>query len=182
MYTTTKELKWKEFRIINQDIEQAIGILARFNSEINLQKETFLAKYDCFSADLCAHFETLLGWECTYICHNIRLKKKLFTVYNHNIKQETGIQVALIMEKKLHKKNIYQQKSTVISVTFGFILNPCQDGNLHTYATTKELKSKEFTLHNENIKQEIGIHLSFILEIKFQKQHFLAKYQQFFKY
>ena len=37
-------------------------------------------------------------------------------------------------------------------------------------------------LHNENIKQEIGIQLSFILEIKLQKEHFLAKYQRFFNY
>ena len=44
--------------------------------EINLQKQKFLGKYDCFSADLCVHFEPLLGWQCTYVCCNIRTEKE----------------------------------------------------------------------------------------------------------
>ena len=40
------------------------------------------------------------------------------------------------------------------------------------YATTKELKSEEFMLNNENIKHEIDIKLLFILEITLQKEHF----------
>ena len=35
---------------------------------------------------------------------------------------------------------------------------------------------KVFSLDNENIKQEIGIQLSFILQIKLQKKHILAIY------
>ena len=46
MYAKTKELKKKAFRINSQNIEQSIGILVTFMSEINLQKEKFLAKYD----------------------------------------------------------------------------------------------------------------------------------------
>ena len=42
------------------------------------------------------------------------------------------------------------------------------------------MTSKELTLHNKNIKQEVDIELTFTLEIKIQKEHFLAKYQQFF--
>ena len=56
-------------------MEQAIGILVTFIQEINLQKEKFSAKYDCFFADLCVHFELLLGWECTYVCHLLRTEK-----------------------------------------------------------------------------------------------------------
>ena len=46
------------------------------------------------------------------------------------------------------------------------------DGKIHTYAMTQELKSEEFTLNNENIKQEIDIKMTFILEITLQKEHF----------
>ena len=51
-------------------------------------------------------------------------------------------------------------------------LNPCQDGNVHTYATTKELKKKEFKAKEQNIKQTIGIQVTLILEIKLQKYIF----------
>ena len=37
-------------------------------------------------------------------------------------------------------------------------------------------------LHSEHIKQQIGIEMSSMLEIKLQKEHFLAKYYQFFNY
>ena len=50
-------------------------------------------------------------------------------------------------------------------------LNPCWDWNKHTYATTKELKKKVFTVKSKNIKQTIGIQLNFILENKHQKEH-----------
>ena len=43
---------------------------------------------------------------------------------------------------------------------------------MHTYARTRELKREEFMLNNENIKQEIDIKLTFILEIMLQKEHF----------
>ena len=50
------------------------------------------------------------------------------------------------------------------------------------YDTTQELKSEEFMLNKENIKQEIGIQLSFFSEVKLKKEHLLAKYLQFFSY
>ena len=39
-----------------------------------------------------------------------------------------------------------------------------------------------FTLNNKNIKREVGIELTFTLQIKFQNQHFSEKYQQFFSW
>ena len=44
------------------------------------------------------------------------------------------------------------------------------------------MKSKEPSLNNENIKQEIDSELILILEIKLQKEHFVAKYHRFFNY
>ena len=48
---------------------------------------------------------------------------------------------------------------------------------MHTDATTKELKKMTFRINSPNIKQEIGIQLTFITEKKLQKEHFLAKKQ-----
>ena len=70
MYATTKELKKKAFRINSQNIEQAIGILMTFISEIKLQKENILAKFDYLFVNLHVHLEPLLGWECAYVCHD----------------------------------------------------------------------------------------------------------------
>ena len=52
------------------------------------------------------------------------------------------------------------------------MFNVCWDKKIHMYTTTQELKSEEFTLNNENIKQEIDIKMTFILEITLQKEHF----------
>ena len=57
-YVTDKELKQQGFRINRQNIQKATGIQVTFISEVKLQKETFLAKYDNFFAHLCVHFET----------------------------------------------------------------------------------------------------------------------------
>ena len=45
-------------------------------------------------------------------------------------------------------------------------LNPCSDGNVHTNAASKDLKQKAFKVKRENIKQAIGIQVTFIVEIK----------------
>ena len=46
---------------------------------------------------------------------------------------------------------------------------------MHTYATTKELKKMTFRMNSRNIKQAIGIQMTFISEKKLQKEHFLAE-------
>ena len=43
---------------------------------------------------------------------------------------------------------------------------------MRTYATTKELKKKEFTINNQNRTRENGIHVIFMLEMKLQKYAF----------
>ena len=40
---------------------------------------------------------------------------------------------------------------------------------MRTYATTKELTKKEFTINIENINQVIGVQVTIILELKLQK-------------
>ena len=43
---------------------------------------------------------------------------------------------------------------------------------IYTFATTKELKKKAFALNIQNVKQVIGIQVTFMLEIKSQKYTF----------
>ena len=49
-----------------------------------------------------------------------------------------------------------QQNMTIFLANFSF-LNPCQDGNMDTYAMTKELKKNAFKAKGENIKQVFAI-------------------------
>ena len=69
-YATTKKLKIMAFKINSQKIKQKFGIQVIFISEIKPRLERFLAKYECFFRDLCAHFEPLLGWEYAYACRD----------------------------------------------------------------------------------------------------------------
>ena len=46
---------------------------------------------------------------------------------------------------------------------------------MHTHAATKELKKMAFRTNSQNIKQAIGIQVTFITEKKLQKEHFLTK-------
>ena len=55
------------------------------------------------------------------------------------------------------------------------ILSSCYDGNVHTYAPTKELKKKAFKINSRNITQAIGIQVTFMTEKELQKEQFLAK-------
>ena len=43
---------------------------------------------------------------------------------------------------------------------------------MRTYATSKELKTKEIAIKSQNINQAIGIQLTIALEIKLQKYIF----------
>ena len=43
---------------------------------------------------------------------------------------------------------------------------------MHTYVTIKKLKKKALTINSQNIKQAIGIQMTFILEIKLKKTFF----------
>ena len=72
MYTTIKELKKKAFMINSQHIEQPIEIIVTLISERNL----YLAKHDCFFANLCIQFEPLIGQQNAYICHHLRNEKE----------------------------------------------------------------------------------------------------------
>ena len=51
---------------------------------------------------------------------------------------------------------------------------------MHTYATTKELKKEAFKINSQNIEQAIRILVTFISEIKLQKENILAKADCFF--
>ena len=69
----------------------------------------------------------------------------------------------------------------VFSTNEGSIFKQCYDGKINTYATSQELKSKTFTLNNNNIKQEDDVELTFTVETRIQNQHFSQVIQQFFR-
>ena len=96
-----------------------------FVFEIKLERYICLAKYDCYFGDLCVHFESLLGWECAYVCHNVRTEKE--STYGKKPKQKTSNWHTsdLLHGKEALKGILFSKKNTIFSVTFGFILNPC---------------------------------------------------------
>ena len=69
-HATTEELEKMAFMVITQNFKQKFVIQVTFISDIKPQKQRFLAKYDCFFGDLCVHFQSLLGRECVYVCHD----------------------------------------------------------------------------------------------------------------
>ena len=97
-----------------------------------------------------------------------------FRINSRHTKQTIGIQVTFITEQNL-KKEHFLAKNTVFYVTYVSILNPCYDGNGHTYATTKEMKTMEFRINNENTKQASGIQVTFMTKQNLPKECFLAK-------
>ena len=60
-------------------------------------------------------------------------------------------------------------------MSFAFILNPYQNGSVPTYTTTKELEKKAFKINSWNIKLATDIQVTFMIEKKLQKEHFLVK-------
>ena len=59
-----------------------------FVFQIKLKRYIYFAKYDCCFGNSCVHFEPLLGWECAYVCHNIRTEKE--STYGKNSEQKTS--------------------------------------------------------------------------------------------
>ena len=75
-YATTKEMKNKmHLQEVAKKKNQESGIQVASISDIKPQKQRFLAKYDCFFGDMCVRFQSLLGWECVYVCHHLRTGK-----------------------------------------------------------------------------------------------------------
>ena len=73
----------------------------------------------------------------------------------------------LHLGNKLQKENVLA-KYDCFGGIYTFILNPCYDGNVYAYATTKELKKKAFRINSQNLKQTID----FISEIKLKNNIF----------
>ena len=92
-------------------------------------------------------------------------------VNSQNINLAICIQVTFISENKLQEKILFR-KRRVFSEIHASILNPFQDGNVHAYATTQELKKKLFSLKNENAREEIRLEMTFHLEIQLLKPPF----------
>ena len=85
----TKELKKKAFRINGQNKNLEIAIQMTFILETKHQKYIFLSKLDHISSDLCVEFESLLGWECPYVCYNLRTEKEASYVKNRKYKRKS---------------------------------------------------------------------------------------------
>ena len=100
--------------------------------------KTTLLKYHHFFSDFCVYFEPLLGWKCLHPCATSEeLKNDGFTLKSENTKETIGIQVTFISEIKLQKYTFLQNMAIFLAAIVSY-LNSCFDGNLHTYATTKE--------------------------------------------
>ena len=85
------------------------------------------------------------------------MKKKRLPVNSQNIKQEIDIQVTFIFENKALKVHFLANYEDFCAANVSF-LKPCQDGI--------------YTMISQNIYQEIGIQVTFILEIKLEKYIF----------
>ena len=94
---------------------------------------------------------------------------------NEKIKQKIGIQLSFFSEIKLKKKRFLVKNISDFLAIEASILSPRQDGNVHTYATTKEVKTMKFRINSQNIEQTFGIQETLITEIKPQKERFLPK-------
>ena len=84
-----KNKKKNAFKAKRKSIKQTVDIQVTFISEIKVQSEHFLAKFDCVLGNLCIHFEPVLGWECGYVCLDLRTetegienKKRKFKISN----------------------------------------------------------------------------------------------------
>ena len=75
--------------------------------------------------------------------------------------------MTLILEIKL-QKYIFLQNMIIFLAALRSFLNPYEDGNVHTYATTKELKQNAFTVKIHNIKEAINMQVTLISENKSQ--------------
>ena len=80
------------------------------------------------------------------------LKKMALKINSQNIKQTFETQAIFISEIKPRPECFFKQNMTVFSETCVSILNPCQDRNVHTYATTKKLKKMAFRINSRIIK------------------------------
>ena len=171
-------MKTNTFRINSQNIEEALGIQVTFVMEIQPQKELFLAQ-DCFLGGLHVHFEPLLGWELTFVCHNLRTVKE--DIYSKWSEYQTSNWHTsdLYQGKKSSNRRFYNKNLTAFLETYESYLNSYQDENVLMYATIKKLKQTEYKIYNYNIKQATGIPVRFVSEINFQKESILAKYDFF---
>ena len=68
---------------------------------------------------------------------------------------------------------------TIYSATDVSNLTPCSDENVHTYATSEELKKNTFILNCQNIIQTICIKLTLRFQMKIQKGVLSAIYDYF---
>ena len=76
------------------------------------------------------------------------LKTKELTINGQDINQIIGIQLTIMLEIKLQKYVFYQNMTSFLAAVVSF-LNPCEDGNVQTYATTKELKKGIYGKNSE---------------------------------
>ena len=85
----------------------------------------------------------------------------------------------LHLDNKVAKKKAFQYNVTAFLETCASMLNTSWDWNVHTYATTQELKKKAFKVKRKNIKKAIGTQLKFVLEIKLKRYMCLVNYDCF---
>ena len=100
------------------------------------------------------------------------MKMMAFKITSQNIEQAFGIQVTFIREIKPEKERFLQKKHFDFCVHFKPLFKMEMCLICHYYRTGKDA----FKINSQNIKQNAGIQVTFISEIKRRLEHFLAKY------
>ena len=84
-------------------MKQRIGIQVTFILEIKLQKYIFFYQNTSIFFLTMRLFEPLLGWHSASVYHDLRTKKKEFTLKSDNLEGTIDIQVTFSLEIKLEK-------------------------------------------------------------------------------
>ena len=108
------KLKSKELWLNKKNLKQAIDKRLTFIFEIKPQKEHFLVKYHRFFSYWSLYFSTLLRWENTYVCQQLRTEKQEI-INKEIIKQESGIELTFTLEINIQKKHFSEKDQQFFS-------------------------------------------------------------------
>ena len=130
-----KNWRRRHLQLIERIWKKELAYECPSSRKISFKSKFFLSKSDHFFSYWYLYFKPLLGWECAYVCHNLRAIKEEFYENSKNIKEVIGIQGIFILEIK-HQKYIFYQNLTIFSATCASILNSNRSGDMHSHVTT----------------------------------------------
>ena len=156
-------------------MKEEIGTQVNFMLQIHLQKYVFQQNMTTILAANVYFLNSCQDGNVHTYATAQELKKKGFKFEKQEYESSNCHTIDLKYLEINLQKHVFQQNMVIFVTAIVSFSNPCQDGNVHTYATTKEMKKKAFITKREKIKQTFDIQLTFILKIKPSKVLFLAK-------